>query len=110
MVKEFKLGQQVRYIRVSPEGEAVHGEGMVVGHIIGVNKRENYCIKDGDKAYNLEPHALDATEEEQAAYFEHVKKIRAVAEDFNTRSAGLITEGNEAIDKLNAEFFGPTVI
>lgn len=110
MAKQFQLGQQVKFVRVSPEGEVVKGEGMVVGHIICINKRENYQVKEGDRAYNLEPHALDCTDEEEAAYIEHVKKIRTVADDFNTRSAALITEGNAEIDRLNAGFFGPAVI
>lgn len=110
MAKEFSLTQRVKYIRLSPEGEPVRGEGQIVGKIIGINKRINYCVKDEGKAYTLEPLALDCTEEEEAAYIAHAKKIRAVADDYNKRSQDIITEGNKVIDDLNTEFFGPQVI
>jgi hypothetical protein len=109
MTKNFEMGQKVRYARVTPEGELETGEGVVVAKMVGIGNRLNYQIKDNGKAYNLEPYALDATEEETQAYLAHVKVIRAVADEFNKKADQTIKDGNAEIDRLNTEFFGAPV-
>jgi hypothetical protein len=115
MTKNFELGQAVKFIRVSPDGDVVRGEGMVVGKIISLNNRINYQVREngpnvGSKAWSLEPFAIECSEEDEKKYLEHVKAIRAIADDYNKRSQDMIVAGNKAIDDLNTEFFGPQVI
>ncbi len=109
MQKHFDLGQKVRYIRLSPEGKPETGEGFIAAHLIDVNKREKYLVKDGDKAYNCEPYAIDASEEEEAMYIHHVKKLRETADLYNKRSDDIIKEGMTAVDRLNNELFGEPI-
>ena len=115
MAKEFKLGQQVKYVRIKPNesasaAELVHGEGVIVGHIIGVSKRENYMVKDGEKAYNLEPFAIDPTPEEAENYLHHHRLIQGLVEDHNKHVSDEVARINELIDGANAEMFGPQVL
>lgn len=109
-VRDFKLTEKVKYIRVNPAGEPERGEGMIMAHIINPQGRENFQIKDGEKVYNLEPKALDCTDEEETAYLEHVKYLRGMADDFNKRSDEVINEGNVAVDAANNAFFGPKML
>jgi hypothetical protein len=57
---------------------------------------------------------LNADPEQAAAYAEHVKKIRALADDYNKRAEqavkDVVAEGNKVIDEMNEAFLGPKVI
>ena len=115
MAKTFQLAEKVRYTKIKPkEGDnpakLEHGNGIVVGHIIGVAGRVNYMVKDGDKAFNLEPYAINATPEEQAAYLAHHNKIQGIVEEHNKRQADDVKATNKIIDDLNAEMFGKPIV
>lgn len=109
MEKKPELGQKVRYVRVNSEGVVESGEGFVQAILIGVEKRTNIQVKDGDNAFNLEPMAINPNDDEERAFTAHVKKIRGMADDFNKRAQDVVLEGNTAILNLNTEFFGPPI-
>lgn len=109
MEKTIDLGQKVRYVRVKSDGVITSGEGVIQAIIIGIEKRKNFQVKDGDDAFNLEPMAINPTDDEERAYTAHVKTIRAMADDFNKRANELVQAGNAAIMNLNTEFFGPPI-
>lgn len=116
MTKEFKLGQTVKYVRIkpkdatNPQAELIHGEGVIVGHIIGVSKRENYMVKEAGTAFNLDAFAINPTPAEASQYLEHHKKIQKIVDDHNAHVESQITMVNKLIDEHNAEMFGPPVI
>lgn len=110
------LGEKVRFCRIKPAGdgkpaELIKGEGVVVGHIIGITRRLQVMVKDGDtssnKAWTLEPFCINASDESAAAYLEHHNKLQGVVDDYNDRAAKAGAEGNAAVDALNVEMFGP---
>lgn len=106
---KFKLGETVNFIRVTPEGLPQQGEGIVWGNVIALNHRPNVQVKEGDRIYNLEEGAINQGEAGQAAYIEHVEKLRACAEEHNSRSQGVIDQGNRMVNQMNSEFFGPSL-
>lgn len=106
-MRSFDLGQKVEFIRVDPEGNPVRGNGIIVSKLVGIAKRINYSVKEGDKAWNLEPYAIDGTELEEQIYLRHVKEVRAKADEYNAKAQAMITEGNKAIDDMNTALFGP---
>lgn len=111
----------MKYVRVKPkEGEApaelIRGEGIIVGHIIGINRRHNLMVKDSaeNKAYTVELFAVDATEAEENEYLLHHMMIQQIVEEHNARlkeyEVKETQKANLLIDQLNAEKFGPTII
>lgn len=114
MSKNFELTQKVKFVRMTPEGEAVYGEGVVVAKLIGVSKRINYSVRDEGsldhngkpRAWNLEPEALDGTDEENAAYTAHHHRVTEVVKHYEGESQELVTKTNAEIDAMHAEFFG----
>lgn len=114
-VKLPALGDKVKFVRIQ-NGEAgkedvlVHGEGTVVGLIIGIQKRVNVMVKDSEtslnKAWTLEPMCINPEVTTAAAYFQHRQRISQMVKEINDKSAAVIEEGNQAIDRVNAEMFG----
>lgn len=108
-MKEFALGQQVKFIRVDHLNEIVTGEGKVIAKLIDVRGRTAYSVKEGEKIWNLEPHAVDGTEEENAAYVAHHKRVSDFVKEFSERNQKEVDAANKAIDAMHDEFFGPAI-
>lgn len=114
MSRSFELGQKVKFVRMTPEHENVYGEGVVVGKLIGVSKRINYSVRDIEaknergtpKAWNLEPEALDGTDEENEAYVKHHHRITDHINAFEATQNDLVKKTNDEIDAMHTEFFG----
>src|SRR5580693_8444525 len=110
------LGEKVNFCRIKPAGdgmpaELIKGEGIVVGHIIGITRRVQIMVKDGDtsanKAWTLEPFCINPTEDEAQAYLAHHMQLQSLVYDFNKRAQNVIADGNAAVDEHNAVMFGP---
>jgi len=114
MSKTFELGQKVKFVRMTPDHEAVFGEGMIVAKLIGISKRINYSVQDSElknergqpRAWNLEPEALDGTDEENAGYIKHHNRITDHINVFEETQKDLIKKTNEEIEAMHVEFFG----
>jgi hypothetical protein len=114
MSKTFELAQKVKFVRMTPEQEAVYGEGIIVSKLIGVSKRINYSVRDAEavnergtpKAWNLEPEALDGTDEENAAYIAHHARITGHIKLFEAAQNTLVKNTNDEIEAMHVEFFG----
>lgn len=115
MSKSFELTDKVKFIRMTPEGEAVYGEGIVVAKLIGVSKRINYSVRDEatldhngkPRAWNLEAEAFNGTDEENAAYIAHHNRISDHIKAYNVLTEDLVKKTNAEIDAMHDEFFGP---
>lgn len=110
------LGEKVHFCRIKPAGdgkpaELIKGEGIVVGHIIGITRRLQVMVKDGDtsanKAWTLEPFCINPTDDEAQAYLAHHGQLQSVVDDFNSRAQRAISDGNAAVEEHNAVMFGP---
>lgn len=109
--------EPVNFIRIAASpakpDELVRGKGPIVGILIGVNRRINVMCKDAktseNKAWNLEPVCVNANAATAQAYFDHRQKLNGVAEEFNKKAEQMIKDGNEAVDKMNANMFGPAL-
>lgn len=109
------MGEKVTFCRIKPaadgkKAELIRGEGIIVGHIIGITRRVQFMVKDGDtlqnKAWTLEPYCINPTESEAQKYLDHHTKLQGVVDDFNARAENVIKQGNAEVDHLNAEMFG----
>lgn len=111
------LMEKVKFCRIqSVDGvpdALIHGEGTVVGLIIGVNHRANVMVKDAEtsvnKAYTLEPMCINPTPEAAQAYLDHRAKLNGVVKEFNDKATQAIADGNAAVDAMNEGIFGPQV-
>lgn len=110
------LGEKVSFCRIKPAGdgqpaELIKGEGTIVGHIIGITRRIQVMVKDGDtsanKAWTLEPFCINPTDDEAKAYLAHHGQLQSLVDDFNKRAERVIADGNAAVDEHNAVMFGP---
>lgn len=110
------LGEKVSFCRIKPAGdgkpaELIKGEGIIVGHIIGITRRVQVMVKDGDtsanKAWTLEPFCINPTDDEAQAYLTHHTQLQSLVDDFNARAQKVIADGNAAVEEHNAVMFGP---
>lgn len=110
------LGEKVTFCRVKPGGggqpaELIKGEGIIVGHIIGITRRVQVMVKAGDtsanKAWTLEPFCINPTDDEAQAYLQHHMQLQSLVDDFNNRAQKAIADGNAAVDEHNVAMFGP---
>jgi|GEM_PF-3791000 len=109
-MKTFELGQKVNYIRVeAATNEVVSGSGVIWAKLIDLRGRAAYQVKDGDKLWNLEPQAIDGTEEENAAYVAHHTRVTDFVKEFSERNQKHVDEANAAIEAMHTEFFGEPI-
>lgn len=114
-----ELAQKVKYVRIKPAAdgapaELIHGEGTVVGLIIGIQQRVQVLVKeDGspqNKAWTLEPFCINPTEREAEEYLSHHVKLQIVVDEYNKSSQAAIDAGNTEVDRLNAKMFGEPLV
>ena len=108
-MKQFTKGQYVKFMRMDNDGLPVIGHGNIVGDIVGVSQRQNYQVKEGTRAYNVEPQAINCTEEEQAAYIAHYGRVGEFVAVFTKEQEARVAEANKQIDAMHEEFFGAKV-
>jgi hypothetical protein len=108
-MKVFLKGQYVEFMRMDAEGNPVIGHGHIVGDIIGVSQRQNYQVKEGGKAFNIEPHAINCTEDERTAYIAHYKRVGDFVQEFEKANAERVAKANAEIDAMHEEFFGSKI-
>jgi hypothetical protein len=117
MSKNFELTDKVTFVRMTPDGQPIYGSGVVVAKLIGVSSRINYSVRDEEsldhqgkpKAWNLEPEALNGSDEENAAYVAHYLAVSDVVARYDAESKAMVKKTNDEIDAMHDVFFGPKV-
>lgn len=104
------LGTKVNYIRYNAEDKIEKGVGVLVslavdptGHIIGI-------VRKGQKSFNIDLVAINATEEAGAAYAEKVQAIRAKAQAANADIRAITDAANAEIKVLQNECVGEPLV
>ena len=106
-MKTFELGQKVKFVRVeAATNQVVTGEGVIWANLIDLRHRTAYQVKEDEKLWNLEPHAIDGTEEENAAYVAHHARVTEFVKEFSEKNQKQVDEANAAIEAMHTEFFG----
>lgn len=110
MKKDIELGQTVKFVRVDENGTTVEGEGIVGGIFIGPDKRPVVrvveTVGESKNPWNIDMPAINPTDEEKAAYVDHVAKIRKFADDTNAAHKQAVQDANAEIERMNTEFMG----
>lgn len=109
MKAAYNLGQKVKFIRVTPEGETIDGEGTITAILLSPHNRINYRIKTGENVFNIDDVAINPTKAGRVSYVQHIKNLRSAADKFNGMADQAIKDGHAEVERLNIEFLGPQV-
>lgn len=104
------LGKKVTYLRLDPDGNEIAGHGVVHAVFINEDKRISVRVNDAGQAINCDLVAINAADEVTEKYFEHVRKVRDMAEKANAANREAVEKANREIDDFNSILMGDKVI
>lgn len=106
---ESKLGKAVLFATVDADGQLVMGTGVAVAVFLSADHFIQYRVidmLDQKKTYTIDRIMIDPSKEAAEVYAEHVRKIRAKADEINAHNKTLVEQGNAEIMAMNVSLLG----
>lgn len=103
------LGKKVKFVRVTADGQAIDGEGILTAWVLFDGRIQAVVVEDKQQ-YKIDGQGINVdSAEARQQYIDHVAKIRAYADEANKRNAEAVKEANGNIEKMNAQYMGPRI-